>query len=151
MKLKQQLCCCTLGCKMGFAIKGIVRVLKKRFQEEDIALTIEQYFILNIIENDESLILKELAEILDRDNSAVVRHITKLENKHFLARAKDPDDQRRKILLVTRKGLNMLEQARKIAQEVNNELWQDIPEEKMKYLNNFFSDIYEEALELANC
>ncbi|WP_138431171.1 MarR family winged helix-turn-helix transcriptional regulator [Fodinibius saliphilus] len=151
MKLKQELCCRTLGCKMGFAVKGIIRLLKKRFAEENIKLTIDQYFTLNIIESDEGLILKELAQIVDRDKSAVLRQIDKLESNHFVARAKDPDDKRRKILLMTRRGAEMLERARKIDKEVNEELLNHIPKEEMEYLDHFFSKLYENALSKASC
>ncbi|NGP87227.1 MarR family winged helix-turn-helix transcriptional regulator [Fodinibius halophilus] len=151
MKLKQELCCRTLGCKMGFAVKGMIRLLKKRFAEEDIKLTIDQYFTLNIIESDEGLILQELAEIVDRDKSAVLRQIDKLESNHFLARAKDPDDKRRKILLVTKPGIDVLERARKIDKDVNEELLDHIPQEEIEYLDQFFSELYENALSKAGC
>jgi len=53
MSLKKEIYCHSLGCKMGFAIKGILRLLRQRFNEEKLSLTVEQYFLLNILENKE--------------------------------------------------------------------------------------------------
>jgi len=128
---------------MGFAIKGILRLLRQRFNEEKLSLTVEQYFLLNILENKEGLILQELADIVDKDKSAVTRHINSLEENHFIARAKDPEDKRRKILLMTKPGLNVLEQARKIDEEINNELTSQISDSELQKLEKIVSDIYQ--------
>ena len=128
---------------MGFAVKGILRLLEKRFNQENIKLTLEQYFLLNILENEERLILQDLADIVERDKSAVLRHINCLEENHFVARAKDPDDKRTKILLITKQGIKMLEKARKADEQVNKEITQNISNEQLDYLENIVSDIYE--------
>jgi len=151
MALKQKLYCRTLGCKMAFAVKGIIRLLKKRFKEEDIELTLEQFFILNILENEEGLILQDLAEIVDRDKSAVLRHINSLEENHFVARTKDPTDKRRKILLVTKPGIEMLAQARAVDQAVNTEIIGQVPDEKLEEIEDIISDIYEYSFKETNC
>ncbi|MDZ7692991.1 MAG: hypothetical protein U5K69_18020 [Balneolaceae bacterium] len=52
---------------MAYSLKGIKRMLDKHFTQENIALTLEQYFVLNILDNEEGLILKELANIVDRE------------------------------------------------------------------------------------
>ena len=143
MSFKKEIYCHSLGCKMGFAIKGILRLLMKRFDEENLALTVEQYFLLNILENKEGLILQELAEIVDKDKSAVTRHINNLEENHFIARAKDPEDKRRKILLMTKPGLDVLERARKIDEDIDDEITSKITDRELAKLENIISDIYQ--------
>lgn len=142
MPLKQKLYCRTLGCKMSFAVKGILRLLNKRFAEADIELTLEQFYILNILENEEGLILQDLADIVDRDKSAVLRHLNCLEEKHFVARAEDPEDRRRKILLVTKPGMETLDEARQIDDQVNSEITDSIPKKEQEHLENAISVIY---------
>lgn len=146
MSLKQKLYCHTLGCKMGFAVKGILRALRQRFGEEEINLTLEQYFMLNILDNEEGLILQELADIVDRDKSAVLRHINGLEENHFVARSTDPEDKRRKILLVTKPGTRILKKAKTLDKKVNQELTQNIPREKLREVEDVLSDIYSRTL-----
>lgn len=146
MHLNQKLYCNTLGCKMAYSLKGIKRMLDKHFTKENVALTLEQYFVLNILDNEEGLILKELADIVDRDKSAVLRHIDGLEEKHFVARAKDPKDKRRKILLVTKQGLNELQRARDLDQKVHKIITNKIPDKKLQEFESFIVQIYERTM-----
>lgn len=142
MSLKQKLCCDTLGCKMGFTVKAILRVLEQKFNRQHIDLTLEQYFILNILDNEERLILQDLTKILDRDKSAIARHLNGLEEKHFVARATDPEDKRRKILLITKTGVQVLKRAKKLATQVNDEITRDISDKDLQVFESVLSDIY---------
>lgn len=142
MPLNEKLYCRTIGCKMAFAVKGIARLLDSRFSEAEVELTLEQYYILNILENEEGLILQDLADIVDRDKSAVLRHLNCLEEKHFVARAEDPEDRRRKILLVTKPGIRMLKKARDIEDQVDTEITQRIPDDHLELLEQAIADIY---------
>jgi DNA-binding MarR family transcriptional regulator len=136
---------------MGFAVKGVLRLLRQRFEAEDIELTLEQYFVLNILDNEEGLILQELADIVDRDKSAVVRLINGLEENHFVARTTDPDDKRRKILLVTKPGIKVLEKAIELDQEVNKQITSDIPEQKIDDVEETVSKIYQATMPDSKC
>ncbi len=146
MTFKNKLYCHTLGCKMGFAVKGIKREISRRFTQRDIQLTLEQYIILNILDNEEDLILRDLAEILGRDKSAVLRHINCLEKNLFIARTTDSSDKRRKVLLVTKPGLHELKKARKIDKEVNEELTAHLSQSDLQNLESLLSIIYEKTV-----
>lgn len=143
MHLKQKLYCETTGCRMAYVVKEILRTLRERFQDEEIGLTIEQYFILNILDNEDGLILQELAEIIDRDKSAVLRHIDGLEENHFLTRVTDSRDKRRKLLLVTKRGMKTLEKARAIDNELNTTLNEQIDEIDVDEFEDALSNMYE--------
>lgn len=149
--METSLFCHTLSCKMGFAVKGILRYLRRRFEEEGLKLTLEQYFILNILDNKEGLILQELAEIVERDKSAVLRLINGLEENHFVARTTDPDDKRRKILLVTKNGMEELKKAVALDKEVNDTVTEDITQDKLKELEKTVEHIYSTAIQNAGC
>lgn len=146
MSLQKEIYCRTLGCKLGFAVKGILRLFRKRLNQQEVELTVEQYFILNILDNKEGLILQDLSEILERDKSAVLRHINSLEENHFIARASDPDDKRRKILLITKPGLEELKKARQVDEQVDKEVTEEISDEKLKEFENLISDIYTKTI-----
>lgn len=145
MCLKQKLYCHTIGCKMAFAVKGIMRKLRKKFEEENLSLTLEQYFMLNILDNEEGLILQDLADIVDRDKSAVLRHINGLEEHHLVARSTDPADKRRKLLLVTKSGMRELEKAKELDKEINENITDGIAAEKLGELEELLSDIYQQT------
>ena len=148
MSLNQKLYCNSLGCRMAYAVKGITRMLKKRFSQEGIALTLEQYFILNILDNEEGLILQELADIVDRDKSAVARHIDGLEENHFVLRASDPEDKRRKVLHVTKTGMGELQKAKALDQQVNEEITSHFDPKKVEAVEAMLSRIYEKSSEM---
>lgn len=147
MDLEKKLYCNTIGCKMAYAVKGIMRLMQQRFRDHELNLTIEQYFVLNILDNKEGLILQDLAEMLGRDKSAVLRHIDGLEEHHYVVRRKDREDKRRKILLVTKKGAIILEEAKKLAERVNDELTSHIAADKLQEYKDNIDRIYETALE----
>ncbi|WP_440998778.1 MarR family winged helix-turn-helix transcriptional regulator [Fodinibius sp. SL11] len=142
MSLHQKLYCETTGCRMAYVVKEMVRSLKSRFQEEDIDLTIEQFFILNILDNEDGLILQELAEIVDRDKSAVLRHIDGLEQHHFVTRVQDESDKRRKILLITKPGLKVLEKARAVDQQLDREINAEIQNIETKEFEDALANMY---------
>lgn len=133
MPLQQKLYCQTTGCRMAYVVKEIARNLKDRFAENDIDLTLEQYFILNILENEEKLILRELATIVDRDKSAVLRHIDRLEKNHFVTRITDQKDKRRKLLSVTKRGLQVLQKARTVDDQLNRDLMNQVEIDKNEF------------------
>ena len=145
MPLKDKLYCQTLGCKMGFTLKSIMRLLENEFNEQNVELTLEQYFLLNILDNEEGLILKELAEIVDRDKSAVLRHLKGLEDHRFVARTTDPEDKRRKIIFITKPGHRSLTKARGIEIKINNYVSRDITSDKLDIFENTLSALYNNA------
>lgn len=142
MGLHQKLYCETTGCQMAYVVKEIIGSLKRRFEEEGINLTIEQFFILNILDNEDGLILQELAEILDRDKSAVLRHIDGLEKNHFVSRVKDDEDKRRKLLLITKPGMKVLEKARAVDQQLDEEINCEIKNIETKKFKDALASMY---------
>ncbi|HYW35265.1 MAG TPA: MarR family transcriptional regulator [Balneolaceae bacterium] len=145
MALHKERYCHTLGCRMGYAVKAIMRKLTNRFLQQEIDLTLEQYFILNILDNEQGLILRDLAEIVDRDKSAVLRHIDCLEENHFVTRATDPEDRRRKLLIVTKPGVKELTKAREMDEQVNQEIIACIDDEKVQVLEEMVHRIFKYA------
>lgn len=140
--MNQNVYCNTTICRMAYVVKGVISLLKERFQSNDIALTIEQFFILNILDKEEGLILQELAEITERDKSAVLRHIDALEKNHFVTRVTDQQDKRRKLLLITKPGMQTLEAARAVDKELDREITMQI--------KNMALDDFENALSCMN-
>lgn len=142
MSAYQKLYCETTGCRMAYVVKEIIRSLKKQFKEKGIDLTIEQFFILNILDNEDGLILQELAKIVDRDKSAVLRHIDGLEKNHFVTRVTDDEDKRRKLLLVTKPGIKVLEKARTVDQQLDKEITEKIENIEIKEFEDALSKMY---------
>lgn len=146
MSLEKELHCETLTCRMGYTVKVMMRSMKQKFEQENVELTLEQYFILNILDHEEGLILQELAEIVERDNSAVLRHLNKLEKHHFVTRAADPEDKRRKLLIITKPGVEILEKARKLEKKLNDEVTRNVGNKRLERVMKTLSEIYAQTV-----
>ena len=86
-------------------------------------LNFEQAKLLFTIPYD-GIILSDLAEILGIDNSTLTRNIKKLLNNNFLNISFDQYDKRKKILFLTEKSIDIIEEIEKqmsiIFEKINN-------------------------------
>lgn len=142
--------CNTTGCRMAYVVKEIIRILKERFRNEGIELTIEQFFILNILDNEDGLILQEVADIVDRDKSAVLRHVDGLEKNYFVTRVTDSRDKRRKLLLVTKRGMEVLKKARAVDAKLNRAITAQLKDTTIEEFEAEVSNIYEFLIQTDN-
>ncbi|MCD6089949.1 MAG: MarR family transcriptional regulator [Bacteroidales bacterium] len=123
-----------LGMVVGQMMHEMLRVLKKRdIEKAEIPLTIEQHAVLHILNVKESdVILKEMADAMGKDKSAILRIIDVLEKKELVRRAIDQKDRRKKYLMVTKKGEQVIEEFYKIDEELREELKEGLTKEEMK-------------------
>lgn len=146
MGFEEELCCSTLGCKMAHTLKAMVKNLNARFAEHNVDLTMEQYFVLNILNKEEGLILQDIADMIDKDKSAIVRHINALEEKYFVARATYPEDKRKKVLILTKPGMKALEQAHQLDEKINNNVISQISKKDLATFEQVLFKMYKKAL-----
>lgn len=111
---------------LGKMMREIFRVLKKRFDEiseNDIKISIEQYSLLRAISiKEEDVIQKDMAEILGKDKSAILRSIDSLEEKELIRRVADNKDRRKNYLMVTKTGTRVLQRYSRIVNELMYEI-----------------------------
>ena len=71
---------------MHQAMRSMFNVLSSEFLKNSIPLSSEQYLILKIISKNKRVIQQELACILDKDKSTILRQINHLQDNLMLAR-----------------------------------------------------------------
>lgn len=105
-------------------LKSIFRVVENRaFEQTGIKLTIAQYALLHTISQEhEEVILKDVAEKMGKDKSAIVRMVDQLEKKELLRRVVDQNDRRKNLLFVTKKGERYIADFTTIDLKLNQEL-----------------------------
>lgn len=105
-------------------LKSIFRVVENRaFEQTGIKLTIAQYALLHTISQEhEEVILKDVAEKMGKDKSAIVRMVDQLEKKELLRRVVDQNDRRKNLLFVTKKGERYIADFTAIDLKLNQEL-----------------------------
>lgn len=109
---------------VGRMMKEFFRIMKKRSEDQtEEKLTIEQFRLLKVIslEPDE-VIQKDIAEILGKDKSAILRMVDCLESRELLRRVVDINDRRKNRIMVSKKGERAIEQFVKVELQLTNEL-----------------------------
>lgn len=114
----------TLVMIIGGMMKEMFRVLKKRTAEQpDTNLTIEQFRLLYLISKEEEEVnQKQIADIMGKDESAILRMIDCLESRDLVRRVVDQADRRKNRLMVSKKGDRTIDQWLNIERELNKEL-----------------------------
>jgi MarR family transcriptional regulator for hemolysin len=83
---------------LGKMMHDIFRLFKKRFEEQQhstIKISTEQFGLLRAISiKDEEVIQKDMADMMGKDKSAILRLIDSLEEKELVRRVVDPKDRR---------------------------------------------------------
>jgi MarR family transcriptional regulator, transcriptional regulator for hemolysin len=113
---------------VGRLMFELLRVLKKRNVENaEIKITNEQVGLLHALsQQSEEVIQKDMAEVMGKDKSAILRLVDSLEEKELVRRVVDKNDRRKNYLVVTKKGERVLELYIKIVDELMKELEQGL-------------------------
>lgn len=126
-----------LGMVVGRMMHEMFRVLRKRSAEtSDVKLTGEQFGILHVINmKNEMCVQQDLANMMGKDKSAILRLIDSLENKKLVMRVVDATDRRKNCLHVTELGKEIIQQYIDMEASISTELTAGIAEED---LDTFF-------------
>ncbi|MBP7497269.1 MAG: MarR family transcriptional regulator [Bacteroidales bacterium] len=123
--------------EIGEMMHEVIRVFRKLISEQsEIKITMEQFGLLHAIsQKTEDVIQKNMAEIMGKDKSAILRVIDSLEKKQLVRRVVDKNDRRKNYLMVTKKGELVLNQYLKINMELIDLLEQGLTNSD---INTFF-------------
>ena len=112
-----------LNRRFGFLIHDVSRLWRKRFDNraEALGLTRAQWSVLAHLYRQEGVNQATLADRLDIKQITLARLVDRLEAAGWLKRRPHPGDRRAKCLYLTPKAHSKLEQARAMADEVQDE------------------------------
>lgn len=113
LKLGNQLCFPLYVCSKEFV---------KRYKPylEDINLTYTQYITMLVMWEKEQINVKELGEKLYLDSGTLTPVLKKLEQKNFVKRTRDKEDERVLNVTLTDSGRSLREKAAKIPKEMSS-------------------------------
>ena len=115
---------------MGYLLGRSLRIFKNQmvseFRKMDIELSFDHFVILHLLNSDCQLIQRDLASHLQKDKSIIVRQIDGLLENQFVERLTNKEDKRKKNLILTKKGFDILNQMKDIASEVSGKLLTDV-------------------------
>ncbi|MFJ6208260.1 MarR family winged helix-turn-helix transcriptional regulator [Lysinibacillus sp. NPDC092081] len=99
-------------------------------------LKITQYSMLANIVHQQSVSISRLGEILLLDQTTITRNINLLKQNGYVDLARDPQDARAKVITLTDKGVEKLNEAVPIWEDIQERIINDIGIEK-------YEDFYE--------
>ncbi len=98
------------------AANAVVRAYRPMLADLDI--TYLQYMVLMVLWQKHSLNVKELGEQLRLDSGTLTPLLKRLESKGFVERKRGAQDERMRIITITRKGLGLKKRAEDIPQRL---------------------------------
>lgn len=101
-----------IGYNIGKASHLMINAFHRSLQQLGLDITLPQVGILHFIRCTGDSNQQELAEVMDKDKSAILRSIDVLERKGYVKRTADVTDRRKNIVTVTPKAEEMLERVR---------------------------------------
>lgn len=138
-----------LLCQSRRVYKNIVT---SKFKENAIDLSLDEYIILIRIHLHSDDTQQKLADDLQKDKSIVLRQINGLLDKKHVIRKIDKEDKRKKTLILTTEGEQVLNRSKEIAKHVSDELLRGISHEDRKVFERVIETIRANAgIEDENC
>ena len=114
-----------LNCKLK---KHIASVFKK----EGINLTAEQFLVMDTLWNQGEMTQQNIAYIIQKDKNSVTQFIDNLEKKGLVQRVVDTAGRRVNNITLSKAGLAMKDNTKKVAIAAVNDILEGIPEEELK-------------------
>jgi len=133
---------------VGFLFWKITYLWQREMNKalRDVDLTHTHFALLSGIawleKNGESISQIKIADFT-QTNVMVTSKISRiLENKGFIERRIEDEDTRAKYVYLTEKGLKTLEKASKITEEINQEFFEALGDEKEHFTQNLWKLLY---------
>lgn len=125
--------------KIGLAARKIQKYNNSKFAEYGI--TVAQSNILFCLLESDGLNVKNLAEWLCIDSSAITALMDRLEKENLIERRVDPEDRRALRIYLTEKGRDLAQRIYPIAEEFNRKIKDNLRPEERDTINYFLSNV----------
>ncbi|MGQ8337017.1 MarR family winged helix-turn-helix transcriptional regulator [Sunxiuqinia sp. A32] len=134
---------------LGYLLGKTLRIYKNRLtsnlREADIEISFQEFIILHKINEKYDLTQQDLANHFQKDKSFILRLINNLIEKRFVVRLPDNEDKRKKNLIMTQKGIEVLEQTKEVVNNLSDELLSGISNEDLYTFQKVLKKIEENS------
>ena len=114
-----------------------------KLQENGINITPEQFLVLDILWEIQSLSQQNIADIIQKDKNSVTKIIDSLEKKQMARRVMDQKDRRVNKIELTEKALALEEKVTKVAIDFMNDAIKGIDKQDLDNFVNVMRQIKE--------
>ena len=137
---------------LGRMIHDVLRILKIRSEVqhyEGIRITSEQFSLLHAISfNEDDVIQQDMAVILGKDKSSILRLTDSLEQKRLVRRVASTEDRRKNYLMVTKVGYLVIAKYMKIVEDLMVDLQQGLTQDDIDTFHKVVNQIKSNAEKL---
>jgi MarR family transcriptional regulator for hemolysin len=117
----------------------------KEFENQALTISPEQHYLLKVLTSQEESIQSHLAEIMQKDKSAIMRHVDQLEASGFVIRVNDAVDRRKKYIVITEAGSEILKKCDGLITNLMQKNRAGISEEELSTFKNVLIKLKENA------
>jgi MarR family transcriptional regulator for hemolysin len=130
---------------LAFTTKEIQRTFKRFATDLSVDVPTEAMGILLAVYYQSDLIQQDIAEIVKKDKSSVLRHIDNLEKKNLVQRTIAANDRRRNIINITDKGKQFIDEINNKANELLGLLSDGLQKADIEIFNSVLSHLQSKA------
>jgi len=105
-------------------------------------ITPEQWSIISVLNDQNGLTQKELAEAIDRDQTTVARMIHSMEKKEFVKKVFNDKDKRSHYLFLTEKGERIKNKLIPVVNDAHRFVTTNLDEQELKQLKLILNKLY---------
>ncbi len=129
------------GVHLDVTLKLIKQDLLKRFRQNNIDLTPEQWTIISELADQETIYQRELAAGTFKDAPTVSRIVELLVNRGYISRKADKLDRRKFLVSLTKKGRDIYEKSSPILYDARTLGWKGLNNQDYKDLTRILNKI----------
>lgn len=117
-----------LGYLLGLPFRVFINQVAAEFRNREIELTFEQFVMLRLIHEDESIIQQDIANRLQKDKSLIGRQMNDLFILNLVVSQTNRNDKRKKNLALTPEGIETMNRLSDLVLDVSNKLLTGVDE-----------------------
>jgi DNA-binding MarR family transcriptional regulator len=119
-----------IGKYLSIARRAHATLLDKELGPYDISHG--QILLLATLYNQDGICQRTLCQMYNLNKAAVGRGLTKLENKEYITRQTDPQDQRKNLIYLTNKAHNFEKKFKEVLDSSENKLSNNLSAEEIE-------------------
>ncbi|PVD52121.1 MarR family transcriptional regulator [Terrimonas sp.] len=127
----------------GVASTAIGRRLQKKFKQQDIDITIEQWSVLYHLWKQDGLSQQELCNATFRDKPSITRLVDNLEKLKLVKRVPSKEDRRINLIQLTDTSTKLRDETMDIANETLNEALGGVTAQEIEVCKSVLQRVYD--------
>ncbi len=124
----------TFGYLLSTCNNQLIKLLNRELAKADLDLTREQFVVLNLLWEKDSISQQFLANRLQKDKYSITKLIDGLEKRKLVVRLSSTTDRRLNLIALTPKSMEIRPCVEKVMRDTLKKAFADIPDSDVEFL-----------------